>query len=452
MKFRVAGVALIAAIVACQAFAHPPQHRSKHRPRPPAPGKIEQYGKATDGTLLHWTVFTPKTLGKSPAVLVIHVGGFRGGNMGDLHTAQDLADNGFVAFAIEYRLAPGGHLAGQVSQGHYHDQTDDVKLAVLAARKDIRCNGKVAAVGGSAGAAHAAYVAATGVTGQDKVDAAVLLSGAYNFDDPKSLNDPLRRHFRGDVVNYAGSSLDADLIKASPITYVTKDVSPLFVVASTNDPMPPGHQSAMLAKLAAVGARNFQSLTVPGSQHPLANWPAAKARAIAFFRTYLSGAPTPSASPTATQSPTPSPTPTATQTPAPSTVIYPNGVWASMGAGLTVPPELAANKGIVGVMVTEDWDKIERSDGVYDFAELDGKIASAKAAAFKFIALGITWSSFDTPDWLRAELKAAGQTITFHSGQTYTFYRVPEHIYHGLVSATSPGGYYHAYICGRYRP
>jgi KTSC domain len=42
--------------------------------------------------------------------------------------------------------------------------------------------------------------------------------------------------------------------------------------------------------------------------------------------------------------------------------------------------------------------------------------------------------------------------ITFHSGRTYTFYRVPPAIYHGLLTASSAGRYYHAYIRGRFGP
>jgi hypothetical protein len=43
-------------------------------------------------------------------------------------------------------------------------------------------------------------------------------------------------------------------------------------------------------------------------------------------------------------------------------------------------------------------------------------------------------------------------TITFTSGGSYSFYRVPYSVYHGLISAGSPGSYYHAYIRGRYGP
>lgn len=42
--------------------------------------------------------------------------------------------------------------------------------------------------------------------------------------------------------------------------------------------------------------------------------------------------------------------------------------------------------------------------------------------------------------------------ITFHSGGTYTFYRVPPDIYQGLISASSAGRFYHTYIRGRYGP
>lgn len=42
--------------------------------------------------------------------------------------------------------------------------------------------------------------------------------------------------------------------------------------------------------------------------------------------------------------------------------------------------------------------------------------------------------------------------ITFHSGRTYTFYRVPPAIYEGLLNASSAGRYYHTYIRGRFGP
>lgn len=42
--------------------------------------------------------------------------------------------------------------------------------------------------------------------------------------------------------------------------------------------------------------------------------------------------------------------------------------------------------------------------------------------------------------------------IWFHGHGPYTFYRVPESVFTGLISASSHGRYYHAHIQGRYKP
>ncbi|MEO7723391.1 MAG: alpha/beta hydrolase, partial [Chthoniobacterales bacterium] len=157
--------------------------QEKPRPTPPT---SEVYAIASDNTQLTWTVYTPAGQGPWPAVLVIHGGLFFGGDAnesGSVTCAQDLAAAGYVAYSINYRLAPPGSLPGQRSLGRFPDQYDDVHLAVQAARDDSRSNGKVGAVGGSAGATHAVWVATTGTSGQDRLDAVVGMSGAYDFSD-----------------------------------------------------------------------------------------------------------------------------------------------------------------------------------------------------------------------------------------------------------------------------
>src|SRR6476620_7652405 len=192
----------------------------------------EVFGTAADGTVLHWVVYTPLTPGPWPAVLVIHGGGFTSGSPDfspdSVTCAQDLAAAGYIAFSIEYRLAPPGLLPGQVSNGRFPDQTDDVKLAVRTARNDARCNGQVGAVGGSAGGSHTAFVAATGTPGDDRIDVGVCLSGAFDFSDFSP--NPLLDFFINNVTNYVEvpTTETAALRAASPAWLADAKTAPLF--------------------------------------------------------------------------------------------------------------------------------------------------------------------------------------------------------------------------------
>src|SRR5438552_1036785 len=114
----------------------------------------------TAGTDLRWYVYTPTTGGpKWPAIVFSHGGGYKSGTpIG--HIAQTLADAGYICFASEHRLAPphtemtnagppGDGQQDPPSGGHPTEQTDDVRLALRAARTDSRCNGQMGMVGSS---------------------------------------------------------------------------------------------------------------------------------------------------------------------------------------------------------------------------------------------------------------------------------------------------------------
>jgi acetyl esterase/lipase len=140
-------------------------------PTPP-PGVIETY-KVVNGMNIRATIYNVDDGRPHRVAIVIHGGGYRSGAM-ETSVAQDLAQYGFMSVAIEYRLAPP-HLEmnspthpfpGQndiQDDGHFPEQTDDVRDAIVHYRYDPRSNGQVVVVGGSAGASHGLYLAATGI-------------------------------------------------------------------------------------------------------------------------------------------------------------------------------------------------------------------------------------------------------------------------------------------------
>jgi acetyl esterase/lipase len=246
-------------------------------------GATEVYATADDGAPLHWITFAPAKPGRYPAIVVLPGGGFITArpNTGIDLTARDLAAAGFVAFVVEYRLAPPGRIAGQKSDGRFPDQNNDVHLAIRAARKDPRGNGQVGGVGGSAGAYHVAWAAVTGTAGDDQLDAGICLSGPYDFAEAESLAS--RAGYRAKVFNFVGSSDPLRLLAASPVSFVTKKIPPLFLIASEDEAVPPGQIKTMVALLRSTGVTTFQHLVLPGVRHSYPYWPNVRDQSIAFL-------------------------------------------------------------------------------------------------------------------------------------------------------------------------
>src|SRR5262245_16399773 len=66
----------------------------------PLPVKNEPYGTAPTGVPLSWKAIEPDPVlfpGPRPAILVVHEGGYRNNNPGNMDVAQDLAMLGYLA-------------------------------------------------------------------------------------------------------------------------------------------------------------------------------------------------------------------------------------------------------------------------------------------------------------------------------------------------------------------
>lgn len=245
---------------------------------------IEQYGVADDGTILTWQVFPAKGAGKHPNVVVIHGGGFSSypADSKLLACARDLSAAGMNAFVIDYRLAPPGVIPGQKSDGRYPDQENDVIVAIRAARADFRGNGMVGAVGGSAGGSHIIYTAANGTPGDDRVDAGVCLSGAYDYSDMTSWQWQ-GGAFLGWVSNYVNSTDAGDLGAASPVAFIKGPLPPLRLYCSASEPMPPQQITDLTTQLSRVKSRNYQQTVLTGRAHAFAYWNSISSEVINFL-------------------------------------------------------------------------------------------------------------------------------------------------------------------------
>jgi acetyl esterase/lipase len=229
-----------------------------------------QFATASDGTPLHWLIKAPGT-GKYPGIVGIHGGGFHKGNDNTPISVcgADTAAAGFVMFSPEYRLAPPGSIIGQTSSGKYPDQTNDIQLAIDAARIHPLCNGSVQLLGGSAGAYFAAWFAAMGVASGVGMSPATQLDASGNST------------FVSDCNNYAGPP-PGNLIVASPNTHFIATSKAFFLRAYTDDNMPANQYQSCLDQMIAVGVEHDAKL-LSGKGHAFDMWGLIKTEALAWL-------------------------------------------------------------------------------------------------------------------------------------------------------------------------
>jgi acetyl esterase/lipase len=347
----------------------------------PPPGVVETY-KVVNGMNIRATVFNVDDGRRHRVAIVIHGGGYSGGLM-QTNVAQNLAGYGFMSVAIEYRLAPphtpmnspAHPFPGQNhihDDGHYPEQTDDVRDAIVHYRNDPRSNGQVVVIGGSAGGSHSLYLAATGTPGYDMPDLAVLLScGVSNLADSNQwaldcVEGETCPHSA--IANYLNISdpaplppIGSDLVlaqDASPTQWMHLGMCPFWAMCSSKDSLgiptstgfnihsylpdnTPGvlenGENGIVPTALAIGltestanepeAGSFKATIVPVSfwSHSFDYWDQVKSDVIHWIGSPIAPSPTPTATPTASPTPTATATssPTATPRPTPTPRIPP---------------------------------------------------------------------------------------------------------------------------------
>ena len=233
--------------------------------------------------------------GPFPAILCIHGGGFRAGKREgyDLLCLR-LAQHGYVAVTVTYRLAPKYRFPAAV-----HDVKAAVRwLRANAAKYHIDPK-RIGVTGGSAGGHLAQFLGVTagvkefeGMGGNPKQSSKVAC--VVNFYGPSDFTKSYGKSV--DAAQVLPLFLGGDLktarrehIRASPLYWVTPDAAPTLCIHGTEDKYVAHEQAVWLIDRLKAAGVEAELLTLKGAGHGFRGKQAetAEKAMLAFFDRYL---------------------------------------------------------------------------------------------------------------------------------------------------------------------
>ena len=234
------------------------------------------YGTA-DNQPLTMDYYAPKGAGPHPIAIIIHGGGYHGGDSksgSEAYVADFLAPAGYAVFSVNYRLAP---------RYPYPYMVLDVQRAVRYIRYNAKQwnddPDKIALVGGSAGGFLSNMVgllnAPGDLTSTDPVDrvsakaqAVVSLYAQSSFEFV-----PLNADVHRLLAPLIAQKGEKEAIReASPITYVSKgDPAFLEILGDEDEYIPFSEATNLQTALNKVGVRCV-IIRIPGGKHGTGGW------------------------------------------------------------------------------------------------------------------------------------------------------------------------------------
>jgi len=203
-----------------------------------------------------------------PAVLIIHGGGWTGGERDasrEINIASTLARNGYVAMSIDYVLATK-------EKATWPQNLYDCKTAVRWLRKNadrLQIDpGRIGVIGGSAGGHLAAMVALTGP--EDKLDPAEPYGEfSCRVQCGVDLYGPAELPEYRDVVFLGKTFAEAPELyrAASPTRYADKNDPPMLILHGTADKIVELKQSKILAEVLKKAGVESELVIVHGATH-----------------------------------------------------------------------------------------------------------------------------------------------------------------------------------------
>ena len=219
---------------------------------------------SSSGVLLRGDVYHPTHAGIHPVVLVLHGGGWSGGDRAEGSTvSRALAAAGFLVVSSDYRLAPAHHFPVQLA---------DVQVALRWIRTHAASFGgdptRIALLGRSAGSQLALLTAANADSG---IAAVVGFYSPVDFEagwrDP-GWPDPLdaRTVFR----EYLGGTLDEEperYRQASPINHTDHPLPPVLLIYGASDQLVELRFGQRLTDRLRAGGTPTTLITIPWAEH-----------------------------------------------------------------------------------------------------------------------------------------------------------------------------------------
>ncbi len=248
-----------------------------------------------DNQHLQLDMARPRGEGPFPAVVCIHGGGFRAGNRESYDgLIKKLAEHGYVAVTVSYRLAPKYQFPAAV-----HDVKAAVRWLRANAAKYHVDPDRIGATGGSAGGHLAQFLGVTGDVKQFEGDGgnseqSSRVACVVNFYGPSDFTKSYGKSVDAAEVLplFLGGNLEQARkkhIEASPLYWVTPDAAPTLCVHGTKDQYVEFAQAEWIADRLKAAGVEAELLPMVGSMHGFKGEVEEKAEEamIAFFDKHL---------------------------------------------------------------------------------------------------------------------------------------------------------------------
>ncbi len=220
-------------------------------------------------------IYQPNGPGPFPGVLCIHGGAWAAGNKSNsARIAKLLADAGYTAVSIDYRLAPTYRFPAQI---------EDVEAALVwmrRHRKKYNIDGQRLGAWGYSAGGHLALLAAVRQQGLT----AIVAGGAPADLRLLPLDATILRYWLGGTRRQFPKQYEL----ASPAAFVSKDDPPVFLYHGEKDTLVPVIQAQKMEALLKRTGVPVELHTVPEAAHVGARLdPDALSRGIAFLDGHL---------------------------------------------------------------------------------------------------------------------------------------------------------------------